>query len=274
MPQLDLSPGNGLFYDYAPPGARGFTFVFVNALTGSTAMWEAEIAPALRDAGYGTLAYNFRGQADSPFTPGSELGQALIVEDLCRLLAELRPPRPVLVGLSIGGLFAAGAYIAGAAAEGLVLINTLRRPGPRLDWINDATLCAARVGGLRLLMDLNMPLLVNEARLKEIRAGFLTEAPYEPLDPAHGHYNLLAQSARADWDLPYERLDLPTLVMTGLQDRIFLDRDDLEALYARLPRARRLDLRDAGHLIPVERPRATVEALRDFGRWLEDGAEP
>ncbi len=274
MPQLDLSPGNGLFYDYAPPGARGFTFVFVNALTGSTAMWEAEIAPALREAGYGSLAYNFRGQAESPFTPDNELGQALIVEDLRRLLAELRPPRPVLVGLSIGGLFAAGAYLAGAAAEGLVLINTLRRPGPRLDWINDATLRAARVGGLRLLMDLNMPLLVNEARLQEIRADFLTEAPYEPLDPAHGHYKLLAQSARADWDLPYEQLDLPTLVMTGLQDRVFLDRDDLAALYARLPRARRLDLGDAGHLIPVERPRATVEALRDFGRWLDEGATP
>lgn len=268
MPQLDLSPGNGLFYDYAPPGARGFTFVFVNALTGSTAMWEAGIAPALREAGQGTLAYNLRGQADSPFTPGTALGQPLIVADLCRLLTEVAPPRPVLVGLSIGGLFAAGAYLAGAAVEGLVLINTLRRPGPRLDWINDATLRAAQVGGLRLLMDLNMPLLVNSERLREVRADFLAPPPYEPLDPDHGHYNLLANAAGADWDLPYERLALPTLVMTGLQDRVFLDRDDLEALYARLPRARRLDLPDAGHLIPVERPRATIEALLDFARWL------
>ncbi len=271
MPQLDLSPGNGLFYDFVPPGARGLTFVFVNALTGSTAMWQAEIAPALRAAGFGTLAYNLRGQAESPFTPGTELGQSLIVDDLCRLLAEVAPPRPVLVGLSIGGLFAAGACLAGAAAEGLVLINTLRRAGPRLDWINAATLRAAQIGGLRLLMDLNMPLLVNEDRLAEIRADFLADAPYEPLDPGHGHYNLLANSARADWDLPYERLDLPTLVMTGLQDRVFLDRDDVAALFARLPRARRLDLRDAGHLIPVERPQATVEALRDLGRWVEDG---
>ncbi len=274
MPQLDLSPGNGLFYDYAPSGARGYTFVFVNALTGSTAMWEAEIAPALREAGYGTLAYNFRGQADSPFTPGTKLDQELIVDDLCRLLSEVKPARPVLVGISIGGLFAAGAYLKGAAAEGLVLINTLRCPGPRLDWINDATLRAAQVGGLRLLMDINMPLLVNAERLHEIRKDFLAPLPYEPLDPAHGHYGLLANAARADWDLPYERLDLPTLVMTGLQDRIFLDRDDLETLYARLPRARRLDVKDAGHLLPVERPRATVEALLDFGRWLGEGAKP
>ncbi len=247
---------------------------FVNALTGSTAMWEAEIAPALRDAGYGTLAYNFRGQADSPFTSDSELDQALIVDDLRRLLAEIAPPHPVLVGLSIGGLFAAGAYLEGAAATGLVLINTLRRAGPRLEWINAATLRAAQVGGLRLLMDINMPLLVNAERLEQIRGDFLTEAPYEPLDPGHGHYNLLANSTRADWDLPYERLDLPTLVMTGLQDRVFFDRDDVEALYARLPRARRTELRNAGHLIPVERPGLTIEALLDFGRWLEEGAKP
>ena len=274
MPRLDLSPGNGLYYDYAPPGAQGFTFVFVNALTGSTAMWEAAIAPALRAAGQGTLLYNLRGQADSPFTPGSELGQALIVDDLKRLLAELAPPRPVLVGLSIGGLFAAGAWLAGAPAAGLVLINTLRRAGPRLDWINAATLRAAEVGGLRLLMDLNMPLLVNEERLREVRADFLTAAPYEPLDPDHGHHSLLAQAVRADWDLPYEKLELPTLVMTGLQDRIFLDRDDVDALYARLPRARRLDYCDAGHLLPVERPRATIEALLDFGRRLAEDAKP
>jgi pimeloyl-ACP methyl ester carboxylesterase len=61
--------------------------------------------------------------------------------------------------------------------------------------------------------------------------------------------------------------------MTGLQDRVFFDRDDVEALYARLPKARRLDLRDAGHLIPVERPQATIEALLDFGRWLGEGTK-
>lgn len=268
MSQIEISPGNALHYAYTPPGAAGHTFVFVNALTGSAAMWEDAIAPALRDAGFGTLGYNFRGQAESPFAPGVALDQPLIVEDLQRLLAEVAPPQPILVGLSIGGLFAAGAILAGSPAAGLVLINTLRRAGPRIAWIADATLRAAEVGGLRLLMDLYMPLLVNEDRLEELRRDFLTEGDYQPLDSEEGHYKLLSHSRSADWDLPYEEFGLPTLVVTGLQDRVFFDAADVERLCSRLPQAERLDLPNAGHLVPVERPAETTRALLDFGRRI------
>lgn len=268
MALLTLGPGEGLHYEYDPPGDAGQSFVFVNALTGNTAMWQAEIGPALRAEGYGTLAYNLRGQQDSPFAPGTRLDDELIAGDLARLLQEVEPPRPILVGLSIGGLFAVRAWLRGAAAEGLVLINTLRRPGPRLDWINRATARAAATGGLQLLMDLYLPLLVNEEKLIALRPTCLGEAPYQPLDPAHGHMNLLTWAAEADWDLPYERLDLPVLVMTGLQDRVFYERAAVEALTARLPMARALTLDNAGHLIPLERPAETVQALRDFAKGL------
>jgi pimeloyl-ACP methyl ester carboxylesterase len=183
-------------------------------------------------------------------------------------LEAVAPPRPILVGLSIGGLFAARAWLQGAAAEGLVLINTLRRPGPRLDWVNRGMARAARTGGLQLLMDVYLPLLVNEEKLAALRPTCLGEAPYEPLDPAHGHMNLLTWAAEADWDLPYERLDLPVLIMTGLQDRVFYEASALESLSARLPRARQITLDDAGHLIPLERPAETVEALLDFAKGL------
>ena len=78
----------------------------------------------------------------------------------------------------------------------------------------------------------------------------------------------VAFMVRFDWDLPYERLDLPVLVMTGLQDRVFYERAGVEALTARLPMARALTLDNAGHLIPLERPAETVQALRDFAKGL------
>jgi pimeloyl-ACP methyl ester carboxylesterase len=268
MAFLTLGPGEGLHYEYDPPGEAGQSFVFVNALTGNTGMWQAEIGPALRALGYGTLAYNLRGQQDSPFSPGTQLDDGLVAGDLVRLLDAVAPPRPILVGLSIGGLFAARAWLRGDAAEGLVLINTLRRPGPRLDWINRGMARAARTGGLQLLMDLYLPLLVNEEKLTALRPTCLGEDPYEPLDPAHGHMNLLTWAAEADWDLPYERLDLPVLVMTGLQDRVFYEASALASLSARLPRARQTTLDDAGHLIPLERPAETAQALLDFAKDL------
>ncbi|MEM8843316.1 MAG: alpha/beta fold hydrolase, partial [Pseudomonadota bacterium] len=114
MSELDLGGGNALYYLHTKPSRGGApTFVFVNALTGSTDHWEAVIAPALREAGFGTLSYNFRGQAESRFADGVELTDDLIIGDIQTLLAELAPERPILVGLSVGGLYAARAVLAG-----------------------------------------------------------------------------------------------------------------------------------------------------------------
>ena len=166
MARLDIAPGESLFHEYHSPGAAGATFVFVNALTGSTGTWEhAEIGPQLRAAGYGTLAWNFRGQAQTAFGANTRLAPDLIVEDLQRVVAHVKPPKPILVGLSIGGLFAAQAVLAGMPAAALVLINTLRKPGVRLDWINRASATLARLGGTRLVMEANLPQLVNPGQL-------------------------------------------------------------------------------------------------------------
>ena len=154
MPQLELDDRQGLYYEYDAPRDGQPCFVFVNAITGNAAAWQAEIGPALRAEGFGTLVYNLRGQDESPFDPNIDLIDSLIVEDLCRLMERLAPPRPVYVGLSIGGLFAARAHLAGATAEALVLINTLRVADQRLDWISRAMVRAVDQGGLPLLLDL------------------------------------------------------------------------------------------------------------------------
>ncbi len=264
MPVLALGPDEGLYYEYAAPGAAGRCFVFVNALTGTTTAWEAEIAPALRAAGYGTLAYNLRGQKDSPFRPERPLDEGLFVADLLQLLEGIAPPRPILVGLSIGGQFALRAHLLGAEAAAFVLINTLRMPGLRREWINEGSFRAMRHGGAELLMDLMLPLIVNPDMLAKMRPARLTDEPYRPLDPASGHYGLMQHAGEADWDLPYEQIDRPVLIMTGLHDRVFFNADDVAALTARLPNACTVVFEDAGHLIPAERPEATAQALLEF----------
>src|SRR3990172_768706 len=124
MPSLDIAAGESLHYEYDAPGAAGATFVFVNALAGSTAMWQhQEIGPVLRAAGFGTLCWDFRGQGQSRCGPATELSPRVVVEALRRLAAHVRPPRPILVGLSIGGLFPAPGHPAPGAAAGPPPIN-------------------------------------------------------------------------------------------------------------------------------------------------------
>ena len=267
MTLLKLGPNDALYYEYKPPESDdGCTLVFFNALTADTSAWEAVIGPKVRSSGHGTLAYNMRGQANSPFSPDLKLDMNLIVDDAAQLLTEVKPPKPIFVGLSIGGLFAARAYLNGVDAVGLVLINTLRKDGPRLKWIGDALVRAVEVGGLDLFRDLFLPLLMNEDWLSINRSNFLkSDGNYQPLDSESGHYKLLAEAGRlSDWNMPYEKLEVPTLVITGLQDHVFLERDVVDQLFSRLPQGQRIDMPEAGHLIPVEAPEKLAEILSEF----------
>jgi 3-oxoadipate enol-lactonase len=260
---------DALEFAHQPPAAQdGLTFVFFNPLTGAAASWDAVIGPALRARGQGTLLWNFRGQPDSPFSDPGSITAAQTVADAVALLAAERPARPVYVGLSIGGLFAAQAHLAGQACVGLLLINTLRRPGPRLNWINEAVLRAALTGGSRLIQDLYLPLLTGPDWQRANRTTFLKGEPYEPLDSASGTVRLLAAGIEADWDVPWERLDVPALVLSGLQDRVFFDAADVAALSARLPQAERIDLPDVGHLVSMERPQAVIDACLALARRI------
>ena len=271
MSFLRLGPQDGLYYEHhQSANADRSTFVFLNALTGDTATWEAVICPILRHAGYGTLTYNMRGQAQSPFSPEVELSEKRIVSDAVKLLAEVAPVRPILVGLSIGGLFAIRAWLAGTEAIGLVLINTLRREGPRLKWIGDALVRAVEVGGLPLFRDLFLPLLMGEDWLQKNRPAFLlSDSKYHALASDSGHYKLLSEAGRnADWGIPYDRLNLPTLVVTGLQDHVFLEPDVVDSLFAEIPDGRRVDMPAAGHLIPSEQPEALAEVLISFAKEI------
>ena len=265
MDYLKFDDVNRLAFVHHPPARRDApSFVFVNALTGSTDHWETTVAPRLRDAGFGTLSYNFRGQSDSDFGPDVALTPDLIVADLVALMAHVSPARPIVVGLSIGGLFAAEAIKCGMAAEALVLLNTLREIGPRISWINDALPTLVGHGGVALFMDAIMPLLVNPEFAATLRPRALAGA-YAPMDPGHGHMNLMRHSVAANWAFDWSGLRLPVLNITGLHDRVFLDRDVVDRLIALLPDARRLDWDDAGHLLPLERPEKLADALAAFG---------
>ena len=236
MTLLDLGNDESLFYLYTPSTNRKPTVVFVNALVGSTEMWEGFIGQTLRKQDFGTLSYNFRGQPDSKFHLATELTPKLIVDDLLKLLDCVKPHRPVLVGLSIGGLFAAQAIQQGVLAEGLILINTLRKPSQRLDWINEST----------------------------SRAFALLDDDYSVTAEQDGHMNLMRNAVSADWNFPWQNLKLPVLVMTGEHDRVFLVKEDVLRLSEQISNANMVNFADAGHMIPMERPEKFTNELYSF----------
>ena len=268
MAELRRDGSASLVFDHSEARDGKPTLVFVNPLTGNAASWQAEIAPALRDEGFGTLVYDMRGQGETGYVAGTVLDEELIVSDLVALVEHVAPARPVFVGLSIGGLFAARAIERGLDATGLVLINTLRKSSLALDWTNEAVCRLARLGGGRLLMDANLPFLVGPAMLERMRPNCLDDSPYEPMSDNEATVNLLLNARAVDWDFPYESLRMPVLVMTGPHDRVFYKPADVAELMARIPNAREEVFADCGHLIPMENGQATTDALRRFAGAL------
>lgn len=267
MSTLELSPGNTLLYQHVPPEhANGATFVFFNALSGSLAMWTDTVTQALYAAGHGTLLYNMRGQEGSDFTAPSALAHPAIVADAVALLTTVKPVNPIYVGLSIGGLFAIGAHLAGVPAVAIATINTLRKPGIRLDWINAAVARAAAQGGSALLMDLYAPMLFAEPWLAQNIKTALNPENYVPADQSSGAFGLLSQGASADWNVPWHDVAVPVTVITGLQDRVFYVEPDVADIVAQMSLAKRVDVADAGHMVPLERADAVSDALLQLAR--------
>jgi len=268
MSVLQINDHEGLYYELDLPSRAGApTFVFVNAITGDAGMWQAEIGPALREKGFGTLCYNFRGQANSPFEDGRDLTEEIIIQDLRYIVEQLEIKRVIIVGLSIGGLYAAKAILAGLQVAGLVLINTLRKIGPRLDWINAGTLRLMQVAGPNLMRDVLTPLLFGPNYLEAHRHEFLAEGTvYDPLPADSGAMNLITWMGKTDWSIDYSKLTCPVLVMMGPNDRVFFDAAIVDELYNTLPNARRVDVAEAGHMLPVEAPEAFVEAVTSFAK--------
>ena len=207
---------NEIYYQYKQPQNSGFTCVFVNALTGDLSTWTGDIGEKLLSNGNGYLAYNLRGQNKSKFGKDLILDDKLIVSDLLKLIDYIKPKNIILIGLSIGGLYASMALEKGLDAKGIVLINTLRKPSERLNWINNAMLNAIKLGGTNLILDMVMPVMASPNFLKKLQNDALKYENYLGLEDYDGLSKLMYGGFTANWNFNWNIIKIPSLIMTGL----------------------------------------------------------
>jgi len=96
--------------------------------------------------------------------------------------------------------------------------------------------------------------------LEANRTGAQTDEPYAAPGADASDVKLLSAGRGADWNVAYEAVRVPVVVLTGLQDRVFLNPAHVAELTARLPDAVRQDEPGAAHMLPVETPKAVVDA--------------
>lgn len=276
MPKA-LNNGVGLYYEEV---GQGVPLVFVHEFAGDYRSWHLQVCFFARR--YRTIAFNARGYPPSDVPDDlSAYSQDLAVEDIKAILDHLGIGKAHICGLSMGGYATlhfglkqperALSLVVAGAGYGSV-------PAEREKFRQDVAVTARRFEEEGM------------AKASEVYARGPTRVQFMDKDPmgwqefyaqlaagsAKGHALTMrgVQMTRPSiFDLrdQLERLEVPTLIMTGdeddpcLEPAIFMKR--------KIPTAGLVVIPKSGHAINLEEPEAFNRAVLDFltavdaGRW-------
>lgn len=173
---------------------------------------------------------------------------------------------PAVVGLSLGGWMAAELAVRYPdRVSRLVLVNPagLYLPGAEIKELFGRPL---RELAEDMFADQSHPMAQMMSQL-DIMAASEVEIPFEVLRPL---LQSMAATAKLAWD-PYlhdpklarrlHRVTSPTLIVRGVQDSL-VPRAHAEAYTSGIPGARLVEIDDAAHLLPLEKPDELVGVVR------------
>jgi 3-oxoadipate enol-lactonase len=211
---------------------------------------------------------DMRGHGRSQVVPGP-FTMEQHADDLAALLDHLKVRRAVVAGLSMGG------YVAFAfwrrypeRVRGLILADTRAEPDTAAARAGrDAAMAKVQQTGAAAYADEMLPRLLAPGSLADVRiAGaarkMMAEQAVEGILGALGGLR-----DRADSRATLPTITVPTLVIAGDAD-VITPPDDARTLAAAIPGARVAVIPNAGHLTPLENPRAFNAVVRTFLRGL------
>lgn len=255
---------------YCRDEGHGPAVVLLHGLGGSHTVWNLVFPELVRS--FRVLAPDLRGHGRSTAPAGSSFGFAELEADLARLLDARSVDAVHVVGMSAGALLGLrwaldlpGRTRSLTLVAGSVYTDTHTRAVAER-WAESYAEDGVEGLALRLLKDLYYPDWI--------------EAHMEVVDQLH------EQMARADFRAPVlwsteamrfderpriSQLSVPTLIVQGMDDHV------VDAAHARILRqsirsAQIRILAQTGHMVPVERPHETAEAIATFVRGVDDGS--
>ena len=276
---MPMAPVDGVTLYYEETGT-GTPLVFVHEFAGDCRSWHLQVRFLARR--YRCIAFNARGYppSDVPEDPGA-YSQQRAVDDIKGILDHLGIAKAHICGLSMGGY--------------ATLIFGTRYPGRALS-LTVAGCGYGSVGADRALFHKDAELVARRfeeegmAKVADFYSRGPTRVQFIDKDPQgwrEFHAQLAAGSATGhaltlrgvqmgrpsvfELEKELERLEVPTLIMTGDEDEPCLD----PAIFMKrkIPTAGLVVIPNSGHTINLEDPEPFNRALLDFltavdaGRW-------
>ncbi|MDX2036223.1 MAG: alpha/beta fold hydrolase [Isosphaeraceae bacterium] len=248
--------------DLGDPQAPALVLLHGLALDGS--MW-SEIASGLAER-CRLILPDLRGQGRAQVpTSGYEIDD--LADDVVETLDDLGIDRCVLGGLSMGGYVALSIAVRRPdRLRGLLLLQT--RAGAHTPAAAEARRATAdaieRSGDLRDFADsLTSKLFAESTYTAQPALVQRVRDAIGRTDPSGLARTLRGLASRPDRTSALPSIDVPTLVVAGIDDRI-VPLEEARELAARIPGAGLVEIDRAGHLSPLEAPEPTSQAIRDY----------
>ncbi len=252
---------------YCRDEGEGPVLLLLHGVGGTHTIWN-EVVPALSSR-FRLLAPDLRGHGRSPLPRDAPAGFAEMQADLLRLLASKGIDQVYAVGLSAGALLALRlALELPPRVRGLVLIGGSVYTDAHTRAITERwaeTYAQEGSDGLtlRLLKDLYYPDWI-EAHMEVVdqlgeqmrKADFRGPALWANEALKFDERNRIAQ------------LSVPTLIVQAMDDQV-VDAAHGRILRQSIPGAQLRILAQTGHLVPIERPKETAEAIGAFVDGVE-----
>jgi 3-oxoadipate enol-lactonase len=241
-------------------------------LGGDHTVWN-EVAPLL-EGDFRLIRPDLRGHGRSGSPAGSTYSFDELLQDLLRLLDRLELREVHMVGMSAGAFLALRlARDHPGRVRSLVIVNGSAYCDAHTREILESWNQEYREGGedalvLRLMKDLYdrdwMEAHLDQADLMRKR---LKEAQVGPL------IQFSDQIKGFDMRGRLARIRAPTLILQGMSD-VVVDPSHGRFLRQSIPGSELKIYRDTGHLMPVERPKETADAVREFVQAVERRSPP
>jgi len=259
---------NGLRLAYGDRGREHETvLLLVHGFPLDRRLWAAQVDPFANMTR--VISPDLRGHGRSQVVPGP-FTMEQHADDLAALLDHLKVRQTVVAGLSMGG------YVAFAfwrrypqRVRGLILADTRAEPdGAAARAGRDAAMVTVQQMGAAAYADEMLPRLLAPANLADakIAGAALKMMAEQPVEGIIGALGGLRDRTDSRDTLP--TITVPTLVIAGDVD-VITPPADARALTAAIPGARLVVIPKAGHLSPLENPRAFNAAVRTFLRGVE-----
>ncbi|MEJ5263522.1 MAG: alpha/beta fold hydrolase [Ignavibacterium sp.] len=243
--------------------SKNKSIIFIHGFPYDHTMWKSQLDELSKN--YFCVAYDIRGLGESPAGDG-QFTMESFVDDLEIIIDELNLEKPIVCGLSMGGYITLRALERKQAKFSAAILCDTRSEADN----NEGKL--KRAAAIKRINTEGLAPFVNDfirncfaedyKKNKEAELRKIIEKSSE-FNPVGVKGCLLAMLGRTDTTQNLGNINIPTLLICGEKDSL-TPPSVMKEMFHKIPIAEYVEIKNAGHMTPIENPEEVNKAIINF----------